>query len=685
MKRRTAVALIIMAVCLAAASWAAADTFRFAEKSVTVFEGETIQGVLEREGAPAEGVVTWSSASSAIAGVDDSGVVTAVKKGQTTVTASVKSGKRTWKAQMSVRVLRAVKKVTLNTQRIEVYKNDDPVIFDLLEEGTELPVILLPAGRGITLTTTCTPEDASSRSVIYTSTDAGVARVSGRELRGIQAGECDLIIQSEQNPEVTQEYHVLVTQPITRIEIQTADRSVAAGESITLTPVFTPAGASMKKVTWSSRAPSVAAVDENGVVTGLKKGSAAIEAKAADGSGKTASVYITVTQKAESLSLNNTYAEVVTGRYVTLSPQIMPRETNDRTVTWSSSDESVATVGSNGSVKGIKAGTCEITCVSNSNPALSATATVKVIQRVTKIEFGTANGISFPVRTTQQLTWSVYPDDATVKDVKFTSSSQKVATVDQNGLVTGVSRGKATITAAATDGSGRRATIRVEVTQPVEGVSIQYGVYHVQIHRNLSVKALIQPSNANNYHMSWSTGNSSVATVRGSKNIGSVHGEGYGTTTVTGVTEDGGYSASAEIRVADFNGAIMVEELYVRDNKIRITFRNMSNFTVERVYFTVQCYDTEGEPMVCNTDGTSTSFDGNYPVTLYPGERTEHGYFNFGKGSYSKPLGKVVLHITGWKDSEGYTRNISSEDDQPTMYWYGDIYRQVPYGEEENG
>ena len=129
--------------------------------------------------------------------------------------------------------------------------------------------------------------------------------------------------------------------------------------------------------------------------------------------------------------------------------------------------------------------------------------------------------------------------------------------------------------------------------------------------------------------------------------------------------------------------AVILE--YLGEYVFGITFRNMSSFTVERVYFTVQCYDTEGEPMVCNTDGTSTSFDGNYPVTLYPGERTEHGYFNFGKGSYSKPLGKVVLHITGWKDSEGYTRNISSEDDQPTMYWYGDIYRQVPYGEEENG
>ena len=64
----------------------------------------------------------------------------------------------------------------------------------------------------------------------------------------------------------------------------------------------------------------------------------------------------------------------------------------------------------------------------------------------------------------------------------------------------------------------------------------------------------------------------------------------------------------------------MVEGLTVdANNQIRITLRNMSDFTVNRVYFRVECYDRDGNPMVCNTDGESTFFDGSYQLPIDPG------------------------------------------------------------------
>ena len=233
--------------------------------------------------------------------------------------------------------------------------------------------------------------------------------------------------------------------------------------------------------------------------------------------------------------------------------------------------------------------------------------------------------------------------------------------------MTGVSRGTATITATATDGSNRRGQTRVTVIQPVEGVSIQYGVYHVQLDGSLNVKAIIEPRNANNQNVNWSTEDEYVATVRDRKNIGTVYGRHTGVTTITGVTEDGGYSASAVIRVADFNRAIIADDLYLDHERIRIVLRNRSDFTVDRVYFTVETFDADGKPLVCNADGVSNFFEGAYRLNIYPGSQSEHYQFSF--GDYvepAQPIGSMNLVITGWRDLEGYTRNIP-ESERPSM------------------
>ena len=202
------------------------------------------------------------------------------------------------------------------------------------------------------------------------------------------------------------------------------------------------------------------------------------------------------------------------------------------------------------------------------------------------------SSVSLPVKTDYQLSWTVEPADASIQDVTFSSNNKNVATVDAFGNVTGVSKGTAVITVKATDGSNRQGQIKVQVTQPVEGISIQYAVYHIQKGGSLNIKALIQPSNANNIAVDWTIEDESIATVTGNgKNVGTVRGRKSGTTTITGVTQDGGYTASAEIRVGDFNRAVVVDDVYLQDEQIRLVFRNRESFTVEKVYFRVECYD----------------------------------------------------------------------------------------------
>ena len=303
-----------------------------------------------------------------------------------------------------------------------------------------------------------------------------MARISGTNLKAVQRGECDLIVQSAQNPEITETFRVMVIQPVKKITIDAGDKKVAAGSRMEVDAVCAPDNASITDVTWSSKNPAIATVDEGGMVTGVKKGTATIVATAADGSKATGSVLITVTQPVTSISITQADIPVTVGRTAQAKAQVLPAEANDKTVTWSSSDTSIATVRSNGQITGVKAGVCTITCTSNSNPSVTAYVQVQVVQPVRKITVQNAAGMTMPIGTSQQLFWSVEPEDSTVKDVSFKSSAPKIATVDRNGMVTGVSRGAATITVTAEDGSKVQATYRVNVTQPVEGVTISQGL-----------------------------------------------------------------------------------------------------------------------------------------------------------------------------------------------------------------
>ena len=691
--KKLLVCLVTALFCLALAVPAlAASTFVFTEKSVNLFEGESIQTVLKREGIyEEEGEITYTSSKPAVATVSEDGTITAVSKGQADISAVMtRDGKRVGQnpARIRVNVLRAVKKVTLNTTKLAVYDPDDPTVTELLWEPPMNQVIVIPAGTGVTLSTTCTPEDASSRQVAYTSSDAGVVKVSGANLKAIQKGECDLTIESVQNPEVTETFRVLVIQPVKKITVDAGDKKVAAGSNLQLSAACSPENASIQKVTWTSKHPAIATVDENGVVTGLKRGQATIVATATDGSRTAGSVTVNVTQPVESIVFSQNEIPVIVGRSVQTRATIQPSNASDRSVTWNSSDETNATV-RNGQNTGKKAGTCTVYCTSNSNPEVAGSITVIVSQLVTKIENSNDPAeLNLLVGQQTMTRWTVLPDDATNKGLTYKSQHPKVATVDANtGLVTAIGRGTATITATAADQSRKQGTVRVNVIQPVTGVSFQRALYYVQRGSGTTLKAVVEPRNANNQRVMWSTDNEWVASARSNgTNTGRIAGNGLGTAMITATTEDGGYTAVTQVRVGNFNEAVMIEELYVVDDTtIKIALRNMSqDITLENIHYRIDCYDIEGNPMVCNADGVSTFFEGDYPFVLGPLERTAHGAFRFRNYVIPQKLGRVVLTVVSWRDTNGITWNIS-EENQVKTDWFAYSPYQPPanqdYGE----
>ena len=161
---------------------------------------------------------------------------------------------------------------------------------------------------------------------------------------------------------------------------------------------------------------------------------------------------------ATEVSLNKEELELKVGKSATLNVTIAPRDITD-SVTWESSNTEVVTVSDEGVVKAV--GTGEAT-VQVTVGQLSASCVVVVAQPVTGISLNTG-GVSLEALSTYQLTATISPDTASNKNIEWSSSDETVASVDENGLVTAMSKGEAIITAAALDGSNVTATCKVTV------------------------------------------------------------------------------------------------------------------------------------------------------------------------------------------------------------------------------
>ena len=126
--------IVMILLCLMAVA-AMADTFDFADRKVTLFEDEKLTLQLVREGLPAEGgELSFRVGNEKVAEISENGTLTALKKGQTQVTAVLKKDRKTWKASVNVTVARQVTDVTLSTKGLTVYDSEDPAVAGLLKQ-----------------------------------------------------------------------------------------------------------------------------------------------------------------------------------------------------------------------------------------------------------------------------------------------------------------------------------------------------------------------------------------------------------------------------------------------------------------------------------------------------------------------------------------------------------------------
>ena len=216
-------------------------------------------------------------------------------------------------------------------------------------------------------------------------------------------------------------------------------------------------------------------MDENGKVTAVYEGTAIIKAEAVDGSETYASCQVTVkglpvssiVLSKTSLYMYRKYSDVIE----TLTATVLPSNASNQSLSWSSSNPSVATVSSLGVVTGKANGTAWITVTANDGSGVTASCMVVVQQYVTSITLSkTSLSLVIGEEETLSVT-SVLPDNANDKTYTWSSSDNTIASVDQNGKITAKAKGNTVIKATANDGSGVFASCAVSVKEPYTAVA----------------------------------------------------------------------------------------------------------------------------------------------------------------------------------------------------------------------
>ena len=310
---------------------------------------------------------------------------------------------------------------------------------------------------------------------------------------------------------------------------------------------------------WSSSNEEVAAVGPDGVVTGISAGDAEIIATTRDNPYISGSYTVHVGVAVEKITIWGPDAAMGLRDgedypTQTLTVDIEPEDASCQEITWSSSDEEIATVDGNGVVTGLAPGKAVITATSAENPPahktpVTAEYAVQVVRLVSGIEVSESE-IAISLGETAQIEATVSPEDAENPEILYSSDNEEIATVSGTGVISGISRGECNILLTAADGGGAEASVHVSVSQKVTGIRVPGDLIRVPIGATCSIEVVVEPEDASNPNLVWTSSNVFVARVAN----GTVEAVGQGDCEISCSTTDGsGITASIPVRVPTFS------------------------------------------------------------------------------------------------------------------------------------
>lgn len=478
---------------------AAASSIEFKDNIVMTKVGCSKRLLLNS--VPANARLEWRSSNPSVARVDSKGNVTGLSVGTSKITCTASTGQ---KASCAVGVSAATVGVKLNT---------NSVTWEEGRSGHFKPTL-----------------SSSVKSVTYKSSNTRVATVDKNGLlKAVAPGTCKITCASATD---SNKYDVCKVTVVSKTKIKLANKVLVLNKGIAKKAAYTVAG-SGKGLTfkWSSSNSSIAAVSPTGVIKAKAQGNCMITITASNGAA--ARIAVTVVQPITSIKLSGSKTTLEPGHKKTVTATVGPSNATSKSLVWSSSNSSVATV-NKGVITAVGKGTCIITCRSKFYSNISVSYKVTVKQAVTAVSMESA--VKLNENSTKRLTAKAVPNTASNARLSFKSSNASVAAVSSNGVITAKSKGNCVITATATDGSCKSAKCRVTVVRPVTNVKLNAHTISWNVGKKAHFRPTVTPTTASNISVKYTSSNRRVATVDSNGLLTAV---GKGTCTVTCTAADG--------------------------------------------------------------------------------------------------------------------------------------------------
>ena len=339
--------------------------------------------------------------------------------------------------------------------------------------------------------------------------------------------------------------------PVTDIAFEpplpTKQLSLSVNETYQLNAKAKPDNATNTKLTYTSDTPTVASVNDKGVITAKKAGQAVVTIKAANNISKEITVTVTavpVTDIVFDPALPGNPLSLSVGGTCPLHAKVQPENATDKNLTYSSDNEGVAFVDAGGLITAKAVGSAKITIKASNNVAKEITVTVTTTHiPVTEITlpFGETT-ISLVNGDIRQINAHAMPENATNKQLTYSSDKAAIASVAADGMITANGVGSAHITIQAADGITKILTVTVTTAYiPVTSIEFEDGEpanpVELVIGQVYKFGAKAMPEEATNRKLTFTTSNSSIAWLCGEGNS-EVKADGLGDATVTITSED---------------------------------------------------------------------------------------------------------------------------------------------------
>ncbi|MCK5129602.1 MAG: Ig-like domain-containing protein [Clostridiales bacterium] len=335
----------------------------------------------------------------------------------------------------------------VNAHLAVLYAADRPYKVTLDSETIDVEL-----GYTGTLNETIAPADATNKNVTWASGNTGIATVSSSGVvTGVSLGSTTITVTTVDGSfEDTSTVNVTPVS-VTGVSLNKSSTTIEMEDTETLIATVAPGDAANQNVTWESDDTNIATVSTSGLVTGIAEGSATITVTTEDGSFTDTCTVTVDPVSVTGVSLDHSTLSIPDGGNDTLVATIAPSNATNKNVSWSTSDENIATV-SAGTVTAVSVGTATITATTEDG-SFTDTCTVTVDPIA-------VSGISLDRSTlalekgySDTLVPTISPANASNKNVTWSSDDESVAIVASNGLVTAVDNGTATITVTTVDGS----------------------------------------------------------------------------------------------------------------------------------------------------------------------------------------------------------------------------------------